>query len=106
MQALADWRRHLTVAAAVVIIVALRVGSATGVYSVRVSAIEQAPREATYVGSATCRQCHAPIFNRWKQTRMANVVRDPREHPDAVLPDFSKPEPLRTFTLDDVAFVY
>jgi predicted CXXCH cytochrome family protein len=37
---------------------------------------------------------------------MANVVRDPKEHPDAVLPDFSKPDPLLTFTLADVAFVY
>jgi predicted CXXCH cytochrome family protein len=37
---------------------------------------------------------------------MANVVRDPKEHPDAVLPDFSKPDPLLTFRLDDVAFVY
>ncbi len=37
---------------------------------------------------------------------MANVVRDPKEHPDAFLPDFSKPDPLLTFTKDDVAFIY
>jgi predicted CXXCH cytochrome family protein len=37
---------------------------------------------------------------------MANVVRDPKEHPDAIIPDFSKPDPLLTFTKDDVAFVY
>jgi predicted CXXCH cytochrome family protein len=37
---------------------------------------------------------------------MANVVRDPKQHPDAVIPDFSKPDPLLTFTLNDVAFVY
>jgi predicted CXXCH cytochrome family protein len=37
---------------------------------------------------------------------MANVVRDPREHPDAVLGDFKDPDPVRTFSLDDVAFVY
>ena len=37
---------------------------------------------------------------------MANVVRDPKEHPEAVLPDFSKPDPLLTFKLDDVALVY
>lgn len=37
---------------------------------------------------------------------MANVVRDPRAHPDAIIPDFSKPDPLLTFTVDDVAFVY
>ncbi len=37
---------------------------------------------------------------------MANVVRDPKQHPDAFIPDFSKPDPLLTFTRDDVAFVY
>jgi hypothetical protein len=37
---------------------------------------------------------------------MANVVRDPKQHPEAVLPNVSKPDPLLTFTLDDVAFVY
>ncbi len=37
---------------------------------------------------------------------MANVVTDPRQHPELVLPDFNKPDPLLTFTLSDVAFVY
>ncbi len=37
---------------------------------------------------------------------MANVVRDPKVHPDAILPDLSKPDPLVNFTKDDIAFVY
>jgi predicted CXXCH cytochrome family protein len=37
---------------------------------------------------------------------MANIVTDPRQHPELVRPDFSKPDPLLTFKLDDVAFVY
>jgi predicted CXXCH cytochrome family protein len=37
---------------------------------------------------------------------MANVVTDPKLRPDVVLPDFSKPDPLRTFGLDQVAVVY
>ena len=61
---------------------------------------------ATYVGSAACKTCHPAIYERWKKTRMANVVRDPREHPDAFLPDFAKPDPLLTFTKDDIAFIY
>src|SRR5262245_45424689 len=61
---------------------------------------------AAYVGSAECRRCHAPIYERWSRTRMANVVVDPKQHPDAVLPDFTKPDPLVKFTLNDVAFVY
>ena len=37
---------------------------------------------------------------------MANVVRDPKEHPEAVLGDFAHPDSVRTFSLDQVAFVY
>ena len=37
---------------------------------------------------------------------MANVVLDPKKHPDAIIPDLSKPDPLVTFTKDDIAFVY
>jgi len=37
---------------------------------------------------------------------MANVVRDPRVHPDAIIPDLTAPNPLVTFTKDDIAFVY
>jgi predicted CXXCH cytochrome family protein len=61
---------------------------------------------AHYVGSAACKDCHTGIYDRWKKTRMANVIQDPREHPDAIIPDLSKPDPLLTFTKDDVAFTY
>jgi hypothetical protein len=37
---------------------------------------------------------------------MANVVCDPKTHPDAIIPDLSKPDPLVKFTKDDIAFVY
>jgi predicted CXXCH cytochrome family protein len=67
----------------------------------------QAPTvQGAYVGSSACRRCHLATYERWAKTRMANVVRDPKQHPDAVLPDFSKTDPLLTFKLDDVAFVY
>src|SRR4029453_14573343 len=65
-----------------------------------------APPPRAYVGSAACRQCHAAIYERWSKTRMANVVRDPREHPDAIIPDLSIPNELVTFKKDDIAFVY
>src|SRR5579872_4173811 len=51
---------------------------------------------ASYVGSASCRRCHAATYDRWAKTRMANVVTDPRLHPEAVIPDFTKPDPLLT----------
>ncbi len=62
-------------------------------------------RSAHYVGSASCRKCHAAIYERWKKTPMANVVRDPREHPDAIIPDLSTNNIAR-FTVNDVALVY
>jgi predicted CXXCH cytochrome family protein len=61
---------------------------------------------AHYVGSATCQKCHEDIYSRWSKSRMANVVRDPRQHPDAIIPDFSQPDPLLTFSKNDIAFVY
>lgn len=61
---------------------------------------------ARYVGSAACKSCHIAIYDRWKQTRMANIVRDPREHPDAIIPDLTKPDPLVHFSKDDIALVY
>ena len=62
--------------------------------------------DAQFVGSAPCQRCHAPIYDRWKQTRMANVVKDPREHPEFIVADFSRPNPLVTFSTDQIAFVY
>ena len=59
-----------------------------------------------FVGSESCRSCHAKFYNGWKQTRMANVVCDPKVHPDAVLGDFTHPDPNRPFDLGQVAFVY
>ncbi|MFN7917085.1 MAG: cytochrome c3 family protein [Vicinamibacterales bacterium] len=69
------------------------------------AASEQPPATA-YVGSQACRRCHMATYERWSKTRMANVVRDPKAHPEAVLPDFSTPDPVVTFTLNDVALVY
>jgi predicted CXXCH cytochrome family protein len=70
------------------------------------AAAAASPLTASYVGSASCKTCHGQIYEHWRKTLMANVVRDPREHPDAIIPDLSKPDPLVTFTKDDIAFVY
>jgi predicted CXXCH cytochrome family protein len=61
---------------------------------------------AHYVGSPACKTCHEELYSRWQKSRMANVVRDPREHPDAIIPDLSKPDPLVKFSPDDIALVY
>ena len=61
---------------------------------------------AHYVGSAACQKCHAEIYNRWKQTPMANVVRDPREHPDAIIPNLATNNVSPKFSKEQVAFTY
>ncbi len=60
---------------------------------------------AHYVGSLACQKCHAQIYDRWKKTPMANVVRDPREHPDAIIPDLATNK-VAPFKKEQVAFVY
>ena len=60
---------------------------------------------AHYVGSQACEKCHAEVYARWKKTPMANVVRDLRSHPDAILPDLAT-NTVAKFTKDQVAFVY
>ncbi len=72
-----------------------------------------------YVGSAACKSCHERTYARWSKTRMANVVVDPKQHPEEIVADFSKPDPLLTpardeskpdapapLTKDDIALVY
>jgi len=61
---------------------------------------------AHYVGSAACQKCHVEIYEHWKKTPMANVVRDPREHPKAIIPDLSQTNALVNFTTADIALVY
>ncbi len=60
---------------------------------------------AKYVGSAACEKCHAEIYARWKKTPMANVVRDPRAHPDAIIPNLATNK-IAKFSVDQVALVY
>ena len=45
-------------------------------------------------------------FRAWTKTRMANVVVDPRQRPEVIIPDLSKPNPVFPFSAGDVAFVY
>jgi predicted CXXCH cytochrome family protein len=70
------------------------------------SGLDTAWAQDGYVGSETCGSCHIDTYERWSKTRMANVVLDPKVHPEAVAPDLSKRDPLLTFALNDIAFVY
>jgi predicted CXXCH cytochrome family protein len=66
---------------------------------------QSAMATAHYTGSQACAKCHREIYERWKKTPMANVVRDPREHPEAILPDLAT-DPIAKFSKDQVALVY
>ena len=72
----------------------------------RAAQIQLRDLKATYVGSASCQNCHQDIYERWRKTPMANVIRDPKAHPDAILPDLSKSDPLVKFSVADIAFFY
>jgi predicted CXXCH cytochrome family protein len=63
----------------------------------------QRPR---FTGSEACKFCHLKAYEGWKKTRMANVIRDPTQHLEAVLGDFTHADPIRTFPLGEVTFVY
>jgi len=60
---------------------------------------------AHYVGSQACEKCHMEIYERWQKTPMATVVRDPRQHPEAIISDLTTNNVYK-FSKDQVAFVY
>jgi hypothetical protein len=62
--------------------------------------------EKHFVGSEKCASCHQDVYNRWKDTLMAKVIQDPAKHPEAIVADFSTPNPLVTFRKEDIAFTY
>ena len=68
---------------------------------------EKTVKAAHYVGSQNCKECHEKIYERWQKTPMANIVRDPKAHPDAIIPDLATNHvPNAKFAKEDVAFVY
>jgi predicted CXXCH cytochrome family protein len=66
---------------------------------------EKTVASARYVGSRACQKCHEQIYERWKETPMANVVRDPREHPEAIIPNLAT-NTVAKFAKEQVALVY
>jgi len=64
----------------------------------------QTTASAHYVGSQACAKCHERIYEHWQKTPMANIVRDPRQHPDAITPDLATNN-VSKFSKDQVAFV-
>ena len=83
---------------------AIAIGASSCSASAPVESVIDGPND--FVGSGSCQQCHSDIYDRWKGTLMANILQDIKERPAAVLGDFSKPDPLVTFTSDDITHTY
>lgn len=60
---------------------------------------------AHYVGSAACARCHQNIYQRWRKTPMANVVRNPAIDPGAYLQNPAS-NTVAPFKPGQVALVY
>jgi predicted CXXCH cytochrome family protein len=69
-------------------------------------ALAQPASTEGFTGSAACRDCHRDQYDRWQKSRMANIIVDAQAHPEAVIGDFSKPNPLVTFKPSEIAFTY
>ncbi len=59
-----------------------------------------------FVGSEACGSCHRSLYSRWKNTRMANILQDVKERPEAIKGDFLTPHELVTFSKEDIVFTY
>ena len=94
---LTKMKSHLRSLASTLVIIAMTFAAP------RHAEAQSASANRRFVGSEACKKCHAEHYEGWMQTRMANVIREPKQHPEAVLGDFAQPNPVGTFSLDDVA---
>jgi hypothetical protein len=63
----------------------------------------QSPAAVTsFLGSSACKTCHPAIYERWSKTHMA-IVRDPRTHPEVILPETSPARGYRLATWSNVS---
>lgn len=53
---------------------------------------ETLPAVGEYAGYEACRSCHVNRYEGWKQSYHFSVIRQPGEHPEALLGDFSRAE--------------
>ena len=81
------------------------IGVNAGVLASANTAAVPAHAAAHYVGSQACATCHADEYRRWRETPMANIVRDPASIGPSPFPDSMK-NPIFPFEMHDVALVY
>ena len=73
---------------------------------VGVEADLQAPEQknAYFVGSAKCQECHKENYDAWSHSRHPKMIQDVKKDPSAIVGDFSKLPEDANFNLKDVVY--
>ena len=61
-------------------------------------------KEAHYVGSHKCRECHKEKYTRWSRSMHPKMIQDIKKDPSVVVADFSKLPKDADFTLKDAVY--
>ncbi|HFQ62210.1 MAG TPA: hypothetical protein ENK39_07945 [Epsilonproteobacteria bacterium] len=64
----------------------------------------QVQKEAHFVGSSKCIECHEEEHTQWKHSMHSKIIQDIGENPDAVVADFSKLPKNADFTLAQAVY--
>ncbi len=59
---------------------------------------------ASYVGSWNCRDCHEPEYAAWRSSNHSRMIQSAKEHPEAIVGDFSRLPPYADFALDEIVY--
>ena len=64
----------------------------------------KAQKEAKFVGSKKCQECHKEQYNTWSHSRHSKMIQDIRKDSSVVVADFSKLPHDADFTLKDAVY--
>ena len=65
---------------------------------------ESAQKEAHFVGSSKCLECHKEKHEAWSHSRHPKMIQSPQKNPSVVVADFSKLPDDADFTLKDAVY--
>lgn len=65
---------------------------------------DDAQKDATFVGAATCKECHQEKHSDWAHSGHPRMIRDFRKDPSVVVADFSKLPKDANFKLEDATY--
>ncbi len=61
-------------------------------------------KDATYVGSQSCKKCHEDNYHDWKNSMHSKMIQDIKKDPSVVVANFSKLPKDADFTLKDAVY--